>query len=203
MTALPYNKEVITGEDMRESLKKLVSTKLFWGKAAVNKMLVEDVALVGHCGCRWRRGHVTIVLGRHTWRNENTNGRAVLSAVGLLGFVNEIIDRSIVVTMVNLLSPGMFLCSHLRCLKKGPLRLLFLIQSMSNPVPVVPVMVALNVRSVVDVDARLVSCVMEEDMNFEKKECIVIIVMVRVVSAVRNVREMEWSVVLLVREQEM
>ena len=39
MTALPYNKEVITGEDMRESLKKLVSTKVFWGKAAVNKMI--------------------------------------------------------------------------------------------------------------------------------------------------------------------
>lgn len=45
MTALPYNKEVITGEDMRESLKKLVSTKVFWGKAAVNKMIVEDVVL--------------------------------------------------------------------------------------------------------------------------------------------------------------
>ncbi len=191
MTALPYNKEVITGEDMRESLKKLVSTKLFWGKTAVNKMAIEDVTLTSRCGCRWRRGHATIVLGRHTWRNENTNGRVVLSAVDSLGFVNEIIDRSIVVTMVSLLSPGTFLCNHLHCLKKKPLRLLFLIQSMSNLVPVVLAMAALSVRSVVDVDARLVPCVMEEDMILEKKESAVTIVMVRVVFVVRNVTEME------------
>ena len=83
MTALPYNKEIITGEDMRESLKKLVSSKLFWGKTAVNRMLIEDVVYVVLCKCRWRRGHVTIALGRPTWRNENTSGRVVLSVVDL------------------------------------------------------------------------------------------------------------------------
>lgn len=62
---------------------------------------------------------------------------------------------------------------------------------MSNLVPVVLAMAALSVRSVVDVDARLVPCVMEEDMILEKKESAVTIVMVRVVFVVRNVTEME------------
>ncbi|KAK8804075.1 protein SSUH2-like protein [Blastocystis sp. subtype 4] len=53
MTALPYNKEVITGEDMRESLKKLVSTKLFWGKTAVNKMAIEDMETWTCYYCTW------------------------------------------------------------------------------------------------------------------------------------------------------
>lgn len=74
MTALPYNKEVITGEDMRESLKKLVSTKVFWGKAAVNKMIVEDMETWTCHYCTWE----TYVEKReYQWKSRPFRGGAI------------------------------------------------------------------------------------------------------------------------------
>ena len=43
MTSRHYNKETITGEDMRVALEGMVKKKWFWGKAAAKKMTIEDV----------------------------------------------------------------------------------------------------------------------------------------------------------------
>ena len=43
MTSRPYNKETITGEDMRVALEGMVKKKWFWGKVAAKKMTIEDV----------------------------------------------------------------------------------------------------------------------------------------------------------------
>lgn len=43
MQELQYNKETISGEDMRNALSGMVSKKLFWGKGAVKNMDISNV----------------------------------------------------------------------------------------------------------------------------------------------------------------
>ena len=43
MEQLQYNKETITGEDMRNALAAMVSKKIFWGKGSVKNMDIGNV----------------------------------------------------------------------------------------------------------------------------------------------------------------
>lgn len=45
MQELPFNKETISGEDMRNALSAMVSKKLFWGKGAVKSMDISNVMI--------------------------------------------------------------------------------------------------------------------------------------------------------------
>ena len=43
MTVGSFNQQVLTSDDIREALNKVVSKKLFWGKQAAKKMAIENV----------------------------------------------------------------------------------------------------------------------------------------------------------------
>ena len=45
MQELQFNKETISGEDMRNALSAMVSKKLFWGKGAVKSMDISNVMI--------------------------------------------------------------------------------------------------------------------------------------------------------------
>lgn len=77
MTSRPYNKETITGEDMRVALEGMVKKKWFWGKAAAKKMTIEDVWPVALLKRSLRPGHPTLAHGRPLWRSVRRTGRVV------------------------------------------------------------------------------------------------------------------------------
>ena len=43
MTVGSFNQQILTSDDIREALNKVVSKKLFWGKQAAKKMAIENV----------------------------------------------------------------------------------------------------------------------------------------------------------------
>ena len=43
MTVSNFNQQILTSDDIREALNKVVSKKLFWGKQAAKKMAIENV----------------------------------------------------------------------------------------------------------------------------------------------------------------
>lgn len=77
MTSRPYNKETITGEDMRVALEGMVKQKWFWGKAAAKKMTIEDVRPVALLKRSSRPGRPTFARGRPSWRSARRTGRVV------------------------------------------------------------------------------------------------------------------------------
>ena len=75
MTSRPYNKETITGEDMRVALEGMVKKKWFWGKAAAKKMTIEDVWPVALLKRSSRPGRLSFARGKPSWRSVRRTGR--------------------------------------------------------------------------------------------------------------------------------